>query len=171
MTLDDLIPVPHWAERHERVVAAPPDAALAAARAVTMADMPLGRVLLTLRGLRTADEPFTRLLETRVGMAHVSEDPDLWAGALRPWRVRGGSRRVPDLTAFDEPGWVKVAAGLTVAAHHRGALLATETRIAATSDDARRAFGRYWLVVRPGSGVVRTSWLRAAEHRALASLV
>jgi hypothetical protein len=162
-TLDDLIPVPDWAERHERAIAAPPDAALAAARAVTVADMRLGRFLLTLRGLRTTDEPFTRMLETRVGMAHVSTEPDLWCGALRPWRIRGGSRRVPDLAAFDEPGWVKVAADLTVAPHPRGALLATETRIVATSDDARRAFGRYWLVVRPGSGLVRTSWLRAAE--------
>jgi hypothetical protein len=33
---------------------------------------------------------------------------------------------------------------------------------------ARRAFGRYWLVVRRGSGLVRVSWLHAAERRALA---
>ena len=169
MTLDDLIPAPHWAERHERAIAAAPEAALAAARAVTVAEMPLGRVLLTVRGLRTAQEPFARMMETRVGMAHVSDEPDLWAAALRPWLLRGGSRRVADLAAFAEPGWVKVAADLTVAPHPRGALLATETRIAATSDDARRAFGRYWLVVRHGSGLVRVSWLRAAERRALAS--
>jgi hypothetical protein len=31
---------------------------------------------------------------------------------------------------------------------------------------ARRAFAHYWLVVRPGSGAVRRSWLRAIRRRA-----
>ena len=54
---------------------------------------------------------------------------------------------------------------LTASRTATAALLATETRIAATSDDARRAFGRYWLAVRLGSDLVRVSWLRAAGRR------
>jgi hypothetical protein len=169
MTLDDVLPDPDWRDRHERAVAASPEAALAAARAVTVAEMRLATVLLGLRSLRIARpprEPFVQLVETRVGLARLA--PDLWGGVQQPWHLRGASRRVDDLTAFAEPGWVKLAVDLTAVPHGTGALLATETRIAATSDDARRAFGRYWLVVRHGSGMVRGSWLRAAERRALA---
>jgi hypothetical protein len=161
MTLDDVLPDPDWRTRHERRIAAPPGAALAAARAVTVADMPLAAVLLALRGFgRPPRVPIVTLLETRVGLARLAEN--LWAGVQRPWRLRGESRRVDDFVAFAEPGWVKIAVDLTAA---EDGVLATETRIAATSDDARRAFGRYWLVVRPGSDLVRVSWLRAAERR------
>jgi hypothetical protein len=42
----------------------------------------------------------------------------------------------------------------------------TETRIHLTDEAARRAFGRYWLVVRLGSGAIRRDWLRAARRHA-----
>jgi len=44
--------------------------------------------------------------------------------------------------------------------------LATETRIAPTDDDAARAFGRPWAVVRHGSGLVRHDLPRAVRRRA-----
>jgi hypothetical protein len=174
MTLDDLLPAPDWAERHSRVIAAPPAVVLAAARAVTIREMRLAAVLLGLRGFgRPPRVPFTTLLEERIGGTWLESGAhgDVWAGVLRPWRNQ--SHPIADrdaLLAFDEPGWVTVAMDLTVEPRGGGALLSTETRIAATSDDARRIFGRYWLVVRPGSGLVRQSLLRAVERRALKSV-
>jgi hypothetical protein len=166
VTLDDVLPAPDWATRNERHIDAPPEAALAAARAVTLAEMPLAAVLLGLRSLRVRRPPripFLVLVEKRVGLARVGDD--VWAGLQQPWHLRGAGRRVDDFAAFAEPGWVKIALDLTAAPAGAGTLLATETRIAATSEDARRAFGRYWRVVRPGSDLVRASWLRAAERR------
>jgi hypothetical protein len=172
MTLDDCIAAPDWSERHSRVIAAPPEVVLAAARTVTVAEMPLAAVLLAVRALgrRPSRKPFTTLVETRVGGVWLESGPrgDVWAGVLRPWRNQ--SHRIADLDAllaFDDPGWVKVAMDLTVEPRGAGTVLRTETRIAATSDDARRIFGRYWFVVRPGSGLVRHSLLRAVERRAL----
>jgi len=147
---------------------------LAAAREVTVSEMRLAAALLAVRGFgRPPPIPFTTLLEERVGGTWLESAPggDVWAGVLRPWRNQ--SRPIADrdaLLAFDEPGWVKVAMDLTVTARGTGTLLCTETRIAATSEDARRIFGRYWLVVRPGSGLVRQSLLRAVERRALKSV-
>ena len=175
MTLDDCIPAPDWSERHSRAIAAPPAVVLAAAREVTVAEMPLAAVLLAVRGLgsRPPRIPFTTLLETRVGgtWLQTGDGGDLWAGVLRPWRNQ--SHPIADrdaLLAFAEPGWVKVAMDLTATPRGSGTELSTETRIAATSADARRIFGRYWLVVRPGSGLVRQSLLRAVERRALKSV-
>jgi len=166
VTLDDVLPDPDWRTRHEHRVAAPPDAALAAARAVTVAEMPLAAVLLGLRTLRLRRPPrvpFVELVERGVGLMSVGDD--VWAGVQRPWTSHGESRRVEDVAAFAEPGWVKLGVDLTATPVAGGTLLATETRIQATSDDARRTFGRYWLVVRVGSGLVRVSWLRAAGRR------
>jgi hypothetical protein len=49
-----------------------------------------------------------------------------------------------------------------------GSLVSTETRILAVDAHAKRWFGRYWLVVRPFSGLIRRRWLRAAAIHAAA---
>jgi hypothetical protein len=79
MTLDDVLSDPDWRTRHERRVAAPPAVALAAARAVTIRDMPLAAVLLALRGFgRPPPIPFVDLVERRVGLARLGEN--VWGG-------------------------------------------------------------------------------------------
>ena len=45
-------------------------------------------------------------------------------------------------------------------------VLSTETRVRCADEQSRRAFGRYWRVVRWGSGVIRRTILRAARRRA-----
>jgi hypothetical protein len=55
---------------------------------------------------------------------------------------------------------------LSPTASRGGALPRTETRIHLTDEGARRAFGRYWAVVRYGSNALRWDWLRAARRRA-----
>ena len=127
MTLDEVLPAPDWAERHSRAIAAPPAVVLAAARAVTIPEMRLAAVLLTVRGFgRPPPMPFTTLLEQRIGGTWLESGPggDVWGGVLRPWRNQ--SHPIADrdaLLAFDEPGWVKVAMDLTVEPHGGGTLL------------------------------------------------
>ncbi len=77
----------------------------------------------------------------------------------KPWRGELG--RADDFAAFAEPGAVRVATDVTVS----DGLLRTETRIAATDAPARRRFRAYWLLIRPGSGLIRREWLRAIARR------
>jgi hypothetical protein len=42
--------------------------------------------------------------------------------------------------------------------------LRNRVRVAAVDEAARRAFARYWLVVRPFSALIRSRWLRAAAR-------
>jgi hypothetical protein len=44
--------------------------------------------------------------------------------------------------------------------------LTTETRVHVEDPRSRRKFARYWRVVGPFSGLIRTSLLRAAKRRA-----
>ncbi len=63
---------------------------------------------------------------------------------------------------FTEPGWAKMAVNFRVADGE----LSTETRVWLTDAGSRRAFGAYWLVIRPFSGLIRRAWLTAAARRA-----
>ena len=75
-----------------------------------------------------------------------------------------------EFAAFREPGYAKAVFNMHAQPSPGGTLLTTETRIQGTDDQARRSFRRYWLVVHPGSAVIRRAWLRAIRRRAEGSL-
>jgi hypothetical protein len=175
MALDDLLPTWHLRERHRRATKAPAAALLAAAEQATWAEVPAMRLLLGIRSagrLRLA--PRDRILDgmAAIGFTVVHRDTDeLVVAALgRPWASRGG--RAPRLAeqpdpagffaALTEPGWAKVAANFRAG----DGVLTTETRVLLTDERSRRAFRRYWLLVRPFSGLIRREWLRAIVRRA-----
>jgi len=74
-----------------------------------------------------------------------------------------------DFAAFSTPGTAKAAMDFRLEPLAGGRTrLSTETRILCADDAARRSFGRYWLAVRAGSGLIRREILarvkRAAER-------
>jgi hypothetical protein len=165
MSVTDALPVYHHHERHAIRVAAPPAAALEAARTVSLADLALVRLLLRLRGLGRggSSAPVWDALLAE-GFQPFGDDTLVLVG--KPWRLRGGLRRVDDFVAFAEPGYAKMAVDLRATAAGGGSVLETETRVFLTDRSARRRFAAYWLVVRPFSGLIRRSWLSEAKRRA-----
>jgi hypothetical protein len=160
----DALPVYHHSERHSIRVAANPERALAAAREASLEDVPLVRALFRLRGLRTAPRgPIWEALLAE-GFQQFRDDTLVLVG--RPWSRHGGLRHVDDFLGFVEPGWAKMAVDLRAVPDGSGARLETETRVFLTDRAARRRFAAYWLVIRPFSGFIRRSWLRAAKRRA-----
>ena len=146
-----------FVERHEVALRAPPERALAAVREVTLAEMPVVRALFRLRGLPAGRASvYEQLLAT--GFREVETAPGrLLLGAFgRPWKL---AERLLEAPAPD-------AARMTLEFAADGERLVTETRVEIEDERARRAFGRYWLVVRPFSGLVRRLWLCAAARRA-----
>jgi hypothetical protein len=103
-----------------------------------------------------------------MGFRVIAEEPGdelVVAGIGRFWKLSGGLRRVEGrehFAQFDEPGYAKVAFNFRL----DDGKLSTETRIAGTDAHARRRFGLYWLLVRPGSGLIRREWLHAIVKRA-----
>ena len=178
MTLDELLPRWHFRERHRRRTAAPAASLLAAAEQLTWRDLPIMRALMGVRSagrLRLARPE--RILDgmARIGFTVLARtDDELVVGVLgRPWTPRGGhAPRLADqadpaayFAGFDEPGWVKVVANFQVGAGQ----LTTETRVLATDERSRRAFARYWRLIRPFSGLIRRRWLAAIARRATRS--
>jgi hypothetical protein len=164
LSLTDALPAYHHHERHTIRVSATPEQALAAAREARLEDAPLVRFLFKLRGLRTAPRgPFWEALLAQ-GFQTLGEDTLVLVG--KPWSPGGSLRKVDDFVSFAEPGYAKMAMDLRAVADGVGARLETETRVFLTDARARRRFAAYWLVVRPFSGLVRRSWLKAAKRRA-----
>jgi hypothetical protein len=173
-----------FAEAVETHVAAPPAAAFEAALAVSVREMRLSSILLLLRGLPSivarrrlprlgSTRPFWDQLLREPGFVRLFEDARECHGAFgyvgQPWTPSGGGAKLEDpgaFAAFDEPGYAKVVMELRAKPAPGGSLLWTETRIQLTDEHARRAFRRYWLLVRLGSNAIRKDWFRAARRRA-----
>lgn len=177
-TLDDLLPEPHFRERHERCIKAPPPAVWIALHELRLVDLPLSRALMDIRTLPARllgrERPRTvtpRLLEDGPVPVIVS-DPEravLAGAALQPWKlVDTGESPALDaagLRAFEEPGWVKVGIDFVLEPCEAGTRLHTETRVRATDRRTRARFGLYWLAIRAGSGLIRRDLLREVARR------
>jgi hypothetical protein len=169
--LDRLLPAPDFRTRYTRRVAATPAAVWAALQATTAEDLPVTRFLMSVRSLgrsRPSGPPIP-MLASDDGREMVN------GGIAQFWRFRAPSAPVPAgdaeaFAAFAEPGWAKAAMSLQVVPDGSGTILAAETRVVGTDAAARRAFGRYWLLIRVGgAGFIRLELLRAIARRAEAT--
>jgi hypothetical protein len=153
--LDAFLPAYEFVERHGLAVRADAAVAERALREVTFADMPVVRVLLFLRGIRSA-RPEQRVLDAMSRRGEVLDQVPGEGVVLgiegRFWRLRGGGTEPPASAVVD----FRAANGS----------LTTETRVHVPAGESRRRFARYWLVVRPFSGITRKQLLRAAKRRA-----
>ncbi len=179
--LDEFMPAWQFGEHHSIDVAAPPERAFEAMRAVTADDILLFRTLTWIRrGGRSLPESILNagkdkpLIDVAIGSGFVTlaEDAprELVIGTVvkRP----AGSKVALTQDVFGKPlppGYAIAAMNFLVAPNaSRGSTVSTETRVFANSDDARRGFARYWRVIYPGSALIRRMWLRAIKRRATA---
>lgn len=183
LTIDELLPAPHFRERHERRIAAPPAAVWEAVEQLRLRDLALSRALMAIRLLpaRLAGrEHVSRMVDSRLldggPVAVLDSDPDravLGGGVMQPWKLTGGEEPpeldAPAIQAFAKPGWVKVGFDLVIEPTGAGSRVSTETRVTATDARTRARFGLYWLFIRAGSGLIRRDMLRAVARRAEAA--
>ncbi len=114
------------------------------------------------------------LLESFVDRGFVclrDDEHSLALGAVAQfWKPRPawapGVTDAASFHAFDAPGWAKAVTTLAVVPDGTGSLLTTTTAVTGTDDAARRAFGRYWALIRVPSGLIRREWLAAIARRA-----
>ena len=161
-------------EVHRRRIHAPADAIWEAAKELRGDEMTAMRALMGIRTLGRGSRDGSRTVLSAfrgMGFRVIDEEPEreiVIAGIGRFWQPSGGLRKVESreqFAAFAEPRYAKVAFNFLL----EGETLSTETRIAGTDAHARRRFGAYWTLIRPGSGLIRREWLRAIEKRARAA--
>jgi len=182
------------AERHRTVVRAAPAAVYAALREADLAGGPVPRALLALRALpaglaallqsprgalaelrarRRARAAGLRLVDfERHGFRVIAEraPEELVIGLLgRFWTPRGGLCAEVTMETFragPPAGFALAGWNFTIDARGEAVSeLRTETRVWC-APDARRKFRLYWLLVRPGSGIIRRAMLRSIRRQA-----
>jgi hypothetical protein len=172
--LDDVMPAYDVYEHHELWVPAPPEEAYAALKAVSAREVRLFDPLMRLRTFGRSGrvfDPETPLLEQmlRIGFLKLGERPseEIVVGAIgRFWSPTGNRpRATADFAGFAEPGFAKAAMNFAVRSDGDGSRITTETRVLGTDPSASRKFRAYWVVIRPASGAIRRSWLRAIRRR------
>jgi hypothetical protein len=176
--LDDFLPVFEFSERHRVEVRAGRERVDRALRSVSIDDVPGIRALFMLRGLgrtgRDTSRPFLGLAALgAVTLEDVAGEGVVLGLTGQFWRLRGGQdlgrpQTADEFLAYDRPDACKAVLDFRIAelgvARCR---LTTETRVHVADPAARRSFRRYWLVVRPFSGLTRVLFLRAVRRQAL----
>jgi hypothetical protein len=148
MLLDKIMPEYEFGEVHSIQLSASPEAALAAFKEVTPGEMPLVRLLFTLRSLPAhlmgrqglPTEKTTSLYQQMLGFGFVplgdKPNRELVAGMIgQMFKLRGETPTIRDaceFVAFEEPGYAKAAMNFFVESADRDTVLTTETRVMTT---------------------------------------
>lgn len=179
--LERLVPRPHFAERHERIVACPPEQCWQALHGLRADDLTISMALLRVRQGRNplrpgpadaavADLPAMQAFAPRIALLDPPREVVLTD--IARYGVRGTTRSAVDATdlqafaGFDEPGWCRVAMNFRLEPIPSGARVVTQTRVTATDPLTRLTFAGYWAAIRLGSGLIRQDILRALAHAA-----
>lgn len=172
--LDRLLPDYDFRTRYTRRIAAPPAEVWAAMYTVTYDELPVTRLLMTIRAGGRARLSGPVAVAGSMPVLGQREAREAVGGMVakfwRPRPVTGPeSTTTPEgFAAFAEPGWAKGAMSIQLSPLPGGhTLLAAETRVHATDATARRLFAPYWLLIRVGgAGLIRHEMLRAVARRA-----
>jgi hypothetical protein len=156
--LDDFIPCWHFVERHEIRILATPSRIYEAILQVTPAEIAFFQTLTAVRRLGCRGDE---------SILNAPDDEPILSVATRTgFRVLAGEP--PRELVFGMDVAPQTFAVMNFLVHDDG-LVTTETRVAARTDAARRKFAVYWRLIRPGSGIIRRSWLLAIKRRAEAT--
>ena len=194
MLIDEFLPRYDVVERHAITVRATPARTFAAITTTDFADGPVVRLLLGLRklpaalmrgreGLRALKTPsavpLTIATIERNGFRLLAQrvPKEIVLGVEGQFWLFSGGRCTPSSEAFSSvgpaPGMARAIWNFHVQTlGGERCRLTTETRVLCADAAARRPFRLYWALIRPGSGLIRHSMLRAirrsAEHKDVA---
>lgn len=181
--IDGLAPVADFGEVHRIAIDAPREAVWRALWTADLDGSGIVKALLLLRSLprllvrprEAAKLPWRLTLPIFAGspgFGLLAEDPgrEVVIGvAGRFWRPTGGALPFQKRW-FLEPlpdGTARAVASFSLRDDGAGGtILATETRIVCADAAARRSFRRYWLLIRPWSGLIRRVMLHAVRRAA-----
>jgi hypothetical protein len=169
MLIDRYLDTFDFSERHHVSVAGQPDEVYRAALEIDFTESFVIRWLLRLRGM--SSENFSLQTIERSIFKKLDEEPgrELVLGLVgRFWKIFGDLqpiRSTADFCEFEKPGYAKAVWNFSVASEGSRSRITTETRIRCLDDASRQSFGRYWMLIRPFSGLIRIEMLRAIKRR------
>jgi hypothetical protein len=172
MELEHLLPTYDVRSVYARRIPADPATVWDALVGLTADELPITRLLMSIRSAGRTRLRGSLIDAFPIPLLARIEGSELVFGTVAAfWRLRPEPAPLPlgdanAFAAFTEPGWAKAAMSIRLAADGSDTAVSVETRIHATDPASRRAFIRYWVAVRAGSGLLRREFLRALARRA-----
>jgi len=193
LLIDRHLPTYDVTRLRHAVVNATPEVAYDAVREVNLTRIGVGprllselrylpaRILARVRGTEPPETPESVTfdeLTAGTGYVVLDESPgeEFVLGAVgKFWKpeIEWADVDAEDFSAFDRPGYAKLAIGVSVRPYGSDRTLVTyEARTATTDEQSRRRFRRYWTIIGPFAGYLMGRVLRTVradlERRTLA---
>jgi hypothetical protein len=183
MLLDRIAPTYDVSSRHTIRIAATPARVYQAARAADLGRPWPVRLLMGIRvipawiartrrrarGMSTGDRTGLAVGAARFTLVAEIPGEEFVLGLMgRFWTPTGGlvGASPERFHQLPPPGLVQALWNFRVTPSGTGTELSTETRVRSGDEVTRRQFGRYWRIIRLGSGVIRGSVLRHIRRMA-----
>lgn len=138
-----------------------------------LADSFIARVLMVMRSLGRRSTATFRFgeLPQRGPFFELGRDPprEVVAGVVGRFWALAGNVYEGDKESFRQPpapGTAKAVWNFRIEGTASGSRLSTETRVLCADAEARRQFRRYWTLIGPFSGLIRTEALRLIRNHA-----
>ncbi len=109
-----------------------------------------------------------RAIGAWVGIADYPGRALVFGAIGTPWQARVDWKVIEpsEVATFDQPGWAKIVASLSVQElGPRLSLLTYEARSSATDPDSRERFRRYWFAISPFVAAIMRSMLRTIDEQ------
>ena len=171
--------------KHQVTIHATPEAIWEATKLVTVPEIPIMRILFTIRSLPAMltgkGEFFRKGKEVRPILEHMQQqgfqtiqetDAHLIFGVIgKFWKASDPETIIPESPeAYLLPppsGYAKAIGYFSLEATHDGAFILTHGTSVFTPDPhVKRTFQRYWMFIYPGVFLIRRAWLQAIKKRA-----
>lgn len=170
MLHDKFLPTYHFSEKHSIEIKSPPETIWPIIDDLDFSGSWVIRVLLTLRGLSAKRINAGELERNRFIRLEEKAGDELIIGLIGQfWKPRGNLQQFdpPAFSFFTTPGFAKATWNFKLTQHENGIMaLETETRIFCTDESSRKKFSRYWLFIRPFSGIIRKEILKSVKRKA-----
>jgi hypothetical protein len=174
MKIDEWLPDYQVSASYSTTIRASVESTYASLAKADFANLPIFRVLMTLRGYRpgnTAPNSSATKPNRRFGsfleLAVVPEEEVVLGIAGRFWRPDGGIVRdltIEEFLRFRREGYAKGVWNFHISLASEGTRLSTETRVQTFGRPAALKFRAYWLLIGPFSGLIRWAMLREVKR-------
>jgi hypothetical protein len=170
MLIDKYLPSFHYREKHSISIASDPETISARLENLDFGRSAIIRFLFWLRGMPSKMLSVKGI--TNGGFIELEREfnKEIVIGlAGQFWKPKGNLQTFApaEFVGFNKPDFLKGVWSFNI--EQRGVedcVLSTETRVYCTSELSRKRFSRYWIFVKPFSGLIRMEILRAIKKSA-----
>lgn len=170
MLQDKYLPTYQFSEHHARVIKSGQEKIWPLVAQMDFSGSWIIRMLFALRGMPARMMTLEGLDRARFICLEKKEHDEIAIGLIGQfWRPNGNLQKfIPaEFTPFHERGFCKAVWTFRLVSQGPATtLLETETRIFCTDQKALTKFSRYWLFIKPFSGLIRNEILRGIKNKA-----